>query len=511
MLDRLQLPPCADRPVSTFCQRDSLTVRCQRMSTGGARQQPRQPCAGRLAHPGHEVLIHVDGDGGGGPVVAKTVRRKFINVPGRLTRRSRRAQLHLPTQWPWATEWSACFDRLRALPLRRGASQASPAGSCRVRCSDPHRRGFGQDRRARRVRDLQPGWQAVVVLPSARPANVKDPRSEPGAMVGIVEVPSPSSRGLRRPMLRARRWALYAALSPGGAQARSCAEWERPTGFATCSTTSKYQAASPQLFRHPRRFRFEERRSHRRAPWPPSTSGHRRMPRPGRRSESYALPLHRSDCWECALPAERCNRARPVAASIRDRSFARLHSRQRYIGLSAFHPLKSPFIEETARLHSVTVARLTLGVRIGECCGCAVVPGRDGPPTRRGAIASRSSGPDSPGPGTLDLGRSWNAPSPASQLPPRCNTIDSTRIQRKVDAQLASVVSPGLSVPGELAFGPYPIEQLRPWDAKAPADGGFRVRAPIRPARRGHVSTASPGRSLNRFCNAFSLASGFSD
>jgi hypothetical protein len=216
MLDRLQLPPCADRPVSTFCQRDSLTVRCQRMSTGGARQQPRQPCAGRLAHPGHEVLIHFDGDGGGGPVVAKTVRRKFINVPGRLTRRSRRAQLHLPTQWPWATEWSACFDRLRALPLRRGASQASPAGSCRVRCSDPHRRGFGQDRRARRVRDLQPGWQAVVVLPSARPANVKDPRSEPGAMVGIVEVPSPSSRGLRRPMLRARRWALYAALSPGG-------------------------------------------------------------------------------------------------------------------------------------------------------------------------------------------------------------------------------------------------------------------------------------------------------
>jgi len=53
-----------------------------------------------------------------GPVVAKTIRRKFITVPGRLTRRSRRAQLHLPTQWPWATEWSACFDRLRALSLR---------------------------------------------------------------------------------------------------------------------------------------------------------------------------------------------------------------------------------------------------------------------------------------------------------------------------------------------------------------------------------------------------------
>ena len=53
-----------------------------------------------------------------GPVVMKTIRRKFITVPGRLTRRSRRMQLHLPTAWPWATEWSACFDRLRALPPR---------------------------------------------------------------------------------------------------------------------------------------------------------------------------------------------------------------------------------------------------------------------------------------------------------------------------------------------------------------------------------------------------------
>ena len=53
-----------------------------------------------------------------GPVVAKTIRRKFITVPGRLTHRSRRTELHLPTAWPWATEWTACFDRLRSLPLR---------------------------------------------------------------------------------------------------------------------------------------------------------------------------------------------------------------------------------------------------------------------------------------------------------------------------------------------------------------------------------------------------------
>jgi hypothetical protein len=53
-----------------------------------------------------------------GPVVMKTIRRKFITVPGRLTHRARRTQLHLPTSWPWATEWLACFARLRALKLQ---------------------------------------------------------------------------------------------------------------------------------------------------------------------------------------------------------------------------------------------------------------------------------------------------------------------------------------------------------------------------------------------------------
>ena len=53
-----------------------------------------------------------------GTVVAKTIGRKYIALPGRLTHRSRRTQLHLPTRWPWATEWAECFNRLRALSLR---------------------------------------------------------------------------------------------------------------------------------------------------------------------------------------------------------------------------------------------------------------------------------------------------------------------------------------------------------------------------------------------------------
>ena len=47
-----------------------------------------------------------------GPLVAKTIRRKFIALPGRLTDSGRRRHLHLPTHWPWATQWSECFKRL---------------------------------------------------------------------------------------------------------------------------------------------------------------------------------------------------------------------------------------------------------------------------------------------------------------------------------------------------------------------------------------------------------------
>ncbi|MGA7834341.1 MAG: IS1380 family transposase [Acidimicrobiales bacterium] len=47
-----------------------------------------------------------------GPLVAKTIRRKFIALPGRITDSGRRRHLHLPTQWPWATQWRECFKRL---------------------------------------------------------------------------------------------------------------------------------------------------------------------------------------------------------------------------------------------------------------------------------------------------------------------------------------------------------------------------------------------------------------
>jgi len=52
-----------------------------------------------------------------GPLVTKTIRRRFLTLPGRITHRARRRQLHLPTAWPWAAQWVSCFDRLLALRI----------------------------------------------------------------------------------------------------------------------------------------------------------------------------------------------------------------------------------------------------------------------------------------------------------------------------------------------------------------------------------------------------------
>ena len=54
---------------------------------------------------------------GAGIVTAKTMRRRFFALAGRLTRSARRLTLHLPVDWPWAEDFRAALARFRALPL----------------------------------------------------------------------------------------------------------------------------------------------------------------------------------------------------------------------------------------------------------------------------------------------------------------------------------------------------------------------------------------------------------
>lgn len=73
-----------------------------------------------LATVAHNLLrwVHLLGGGLNGPVVAKTIRRKLLTLPGRFTRGGRRHQLHLPARWPWQHDFLDALAQLRAIPQR---------------------------------------------------------------------------------------------------------------------------------------------------------------------------------------------------------------------------------------------------------------------------------------------------------------------------------------------------------------------------------------------------------
>jgi hypothetical protein len=50
------------------------------------------------------------------PRTARTIRRRLLALPGRLTRTARRFTLHLPARWPWQHSFVEALTRIRALP-----------------------------------------------------------------------------------------------------------------------------------------------------------------------------------------------------------------------------------------------------------------------------------------------------------------------------------------------------------------------------------------------------------
>jgi hypothetical protein len=52
----------------------------------------------------------------GEQLVAKTLRRTLLALPGRLTRSGRQWTLHLPAGWPWAHSFTMALARLRCIP-----------------------------------------------------------------------------------------------------------------------------------------------------------------------------------------------------------------------------------------------------------------------------------------------------------------------------------------------------------------------------------------------------------
>ena len=53
---------------------------------------------------------------GAGRLTTKTLRTRFLSLPGRITRSARRSSLSLPAGWPWRDTFMCTLLRLRALP-----------------------------------------------------------------------------------------------------------------------------------------------------------------------------------------------------------------------------------------------------------------------------------------------------------------------------------------------------------------------------------------------------------
>jgi hypothetical protein len=66
----------------------------------------------------HDVARWMSRIGSGtGIVTTKTLRRRFLAIPGRLTRSARHVTVHLPEHWPWAEAFALALARLRAIPI----------------------------------------------------------------------------------------------------------------------------------------------------------------------------------------------------------------------------------------------------------------------------------------------------------------------------------------------------------------------------------------------------------
>jgi hypothetical protein len=70
---------------------------------------------GAIAHNLARWCAKLGGLDEGGPIAPATLRRRYIAVPGHLSRSGRRRRLHLLKGWPWEEPFMAALGRLRAL------------------------------------------------------------------------------------------------------------------------------------------------------------------------------------------------------------------------------------------------------------------------------------------------------------------------------------------------------------------------------------------------------------
>ena len=71
----------------------------------------------------HDLIVWTQAlllDGDLAKAEPKRLRYRLLHVAGRLAFSGRRAKLHLQRTWPWATELTAAFEKLKTLPAATG-------------------------------------------------------------------------------------------------------------------------------------------------------------------------------------------------------------------------------------------------------------------------------------------------------------------------------------------------------------------------------------------------------
>src|SRR6266545_2541331 len=102
--------------------------------------------AGTLAHNLLRWIAQIGLGAHGELVVAKTLRRTLLALPGRITRSARRLILHLPAGWPWARPASGPRPPDRPEPAAMALDHASstPQPCSTGTASAPTRQEFGR-------------------------------------------------------------------------------------------------------------------------------------------------------------------------------------------------------------------------------------------------------------------------------------------------------------------------------------------------------------------------------
>jgi hypothetical protein len=123
---------------------------------------------------------------------ARTLRRRLLTVPARITRTARTVILRMPARWPWALAFLSALERLRAIPALTGPRAGAQSND---RARTPASACPNRDDRAAVTTSTGPTTPANPAR-SPRPCRERTTRARPATNPATTNTP-PSNGGFR--------------------------------------------------------------------------------------------------------------------------------------------------------------------------------------------------------------------------------------------------------------------------------------------------------------------------